>query len=132
MLVVDAAAVVDFLLRDEPTANWLDDHIAGAGLLHAPHVLDFEVASALRRRTLRRELTSRRAKLALGHLIELRLIRYPAKRLLERIFELRNNLTAYDAAYVALAESLAVPLLTTDERLARSTGHVATILTPPV
>jgi predicted nucleic acid-binding protein len=130
VLVVDGAAVVDFLLREEPTANWLDDHIAGAGLLHAPHLLDFEVASALRRRTLRRELTSRRAKLALGHLTELRLVRYPAKRLLERVFELRDNLTAYDAAYIALAEALDAPLITTDGRLARSTGHNAEILSP--
>ena len=53
--------------------------------------------------------------------------RYPSRQLLERVFELRNNLTAYDAAYVALAEALDAPLVTTDDRLARSTGHTAEI-----
>ncbi len=59
-----------------------------------------------------------------------RSVGYPSTQLLERVFELRNNLTAYDAAYVALAEALDAPLVTTDDRLARSTGHTAEILTP--
>ena len=68
--------------------------------------------------------------MALEDLRRFRLVRYPAGRLLGAIWELRQNLTAYDAAYVALAEAPDVPLVTTDERLARSTGHTATIVSP--
>ena len=75
-------------------------------------------------------LTPERAQQALSALAELRVVRYPATRLIDRIWQLRENVTAYDAAYVALAELLAIPLVTTDARLARSTGHTAEILTP--
>ena len=93
-------------------------------------MVDFEVASALGRLALTGELSARRGLRALEALREIPMIRYPAMHLLEAIWRLRTNLTAYDAAYVALAESLGVPLITTDARLARSTGHAATILTP--
>ncbi len=77
-----------------------------------------------------RALSAGRARLALDDFLGLRIRRYPSTRLLERIFELRNNLTPYDAAYVALAEALDAPLVTTDRRLATATGHTAEILTP--
>jgi predicted nucleic acid-binding protein len=93
-------------------------------------VIDLEVASTVRRLTLLRAISARRGQEVLDDFLELPIRRYPATQLLERIFELRNNLTAYDAAYIALAEALDAPLITTDERLARATGHSAEILSP--
>ena len=93
-------------------------------------MIDLEVTSTLRRLTLLRVISARRARTVLGDFLELPIRRYPSTQLLERVFELRTNLTAYDAAYVALAEALDAPLVTTDDRLARSTGHTAEILTP--
>ena len=95
--------------------------------LHAPHLLDVEVAQVLRRYYLHRELSSRRAEQALDDLAALKLERYPHEPLLPRIWQLRENITAYDAAYVALAEALNAPLLTCDARLADAPGTAATI-----
>jgi predicted nucleic acid-binding protein len=99
--------------------------------LVAPHVIDTEVASALRGLAIGGGLTGLRGSVALGDFRRLRIRRYPATRLLERIWELRHGLTAYDATYVALAEALDLPLLTTDERLGRTSGHRAKILAYP-
>ena len=130
MIVLDAAAAVHYLLRREPGRIWLADRVESSHVLHAPHLIDFETASALRRLVLGGELAAQRGLLALSQIDELRLVRYPAARLRQRIWALRSNLTAYDAAYVALAELLGVPLVTTDVRLARSTGHTAEIIAP--
>lgn len=86
--------------------------------LFAPHLIDLEVASAWRRLTAAGDLDERRAQLALGDLRALRLERVPHRPLLARCWELRENLTMYDAAYVALAETLKVTLVTGDARIA--------------
>lgn len=89
------------------------------GEVHVPHLFEIEVVSALRRHTVRRESSERSVEL-IEDLMSMRLTRYPHTALLRRIWELRNNITAYDAAYVALAETLDVPLITLDAKLARA------------
>lgn len=95
--------------------------------LHAPHLIDLEIANILRRYVQKRELSSRSASQALDDLSSVPLQRYPHTLLISRIWELRNNLTAYDAAYVALAEMLDAPLITRDAALSIAPGHHAKI-----
>jgi predicted nucleic acid-binding protein len=129
LIVLDAGAAVAYLVV-EPAGSWVEDQIRRARVVLAPHLLDFEVASALRGLVRRRELTGRRAQRALLDLSDLRLIRHSARDLLPRIWSRRESLSAYDASYIALAELLAIPLVTTDARLARAQGHSAEIVTP--
>ncbi|ACK52373.1 PilT protein domain protein [Methylocella silvestris BL2] len=127
MIVVDASALLEALLRT-PSAKTVEDRLFAAGqTLHAPHLLDVEVAQVIRRYALSGEIDRARGGLALADLADLPLRRYPHDFLLPRIWDLRNNLTAYDAAYVALAEALDAPLLTRDRRLAAAAGHRARI-----
>lgn len=95
--------------------------------LHVPHLFEIEVMSVLRRYALGDILSPERARLALARLSTMRLTRYPHTALLRRIWELRDNITAYDAAYVALAETLDAPLVTMDGRLARAPGIRAAV-----
>jgi predicted nucleic acid-binding protein len=122
VIVVDSAAIVDALTAVEGTeelrADLADEE------LHAPALLDFEVVSALRGLTLGGQLSAVRAHDALADFDALPIRRWPSGAALRlRAFALRDNLTAYDAAYVALAEALECPILTRDSRLARSSGH---------
>ena len=126
MIVVDCAAVVDALTAVEGTDE-LRGLLAGEDL-HAPALLDFEVVSALRGLTLRGNLSATRAQDALTDFDDLAVRRWPsADALRRRAFQLRANMSAYDAAYVVLAEALDCPLLTRDLRLARSSGHLVRI-----
>lgn len=125
MLVVDSSAIVDALASIAPNAA-LADRLED-GDLHAPHLVDVEVLHALRRLARSGDLTDERASTALDELGELRIHRYSHELLRGRMWELRNNMSAYDAAFVALSESLAAPLVTCDARLARAPGHRATI-----
>lgn len=127
MIVLDASALADFLLVRGARGEWAGARILLADSLHAPHLIDVEVASVVRRRALAREISARRGRLALADLADLRLTRYPATPFLERIWELRANLTVYDASYVALAEALEAPLVTTDGRIASAPGHAAVV-----
>jgi len=127
VIVVDASALLEWLL-DEPAANAVDERLFGARrTLHAPHLLDVEIAQVLRRYVANGEIDGERGRAALIDLADLPLRRYPHDFLLPRVWELRNNLTAYDAVYVALAETLGAPLLTRDRRLAAAAGHHALI-----
>ena len=127
MIVLDASAVVEWLLR-LPLAGVIDDRLADVDQgLHAPHLLTVEVAQVIRRYVARSELDLARAEQALEDLADLDVALHPHEPLLRSIWRLRENLTAYDAAYVALAEALDAPLLTLDARLAAAPGHVATI-----
>ena len=91
--------------------------------LCAPHLLDVEIAQVLRRYCASGDMSPERGQEALDDLMDLPITRYPHDIFLPRIWELRNNITAYDAVYVALAEALPAPLLTCDKRLASSPGH---------
>jgi predicted nucleic acid-binding protein len=101
--------------------------LAAGEELCAPNLIDVEVVSALRRLASARAMTPARGAEAVEDLLALRLRRYPHEPLITRIWELRANLTAYDAAYVALAEALAATLLTRDKKLALAKGHRAKI-----
>jgi len=127
VIVIDASAAVEWLLHS--SAGWrIEKRIyAGTDSLHAPHVLDLEVAHTLRRLVRESALTAARAEEALTDLLVLRVLRHPHSSFLPRIWQLRHNLSAYDAAYVALAERLDAALLTRDTRLAAASGHSASI-----
>ncbi len=127
MIVVDASALLEALLRT-PEAKAVEDRLFASGqTLHAPHLLDLEVAQVIRRYAANGELDDERGRMALADLADLPLRRYSHDFYLQRIWDLRNNLTAYDAAYVALAEALDAPLLTRDRRMAAAAGHEARI-----
>jgi predicted nucleic acid-binding protein len=128
LIVLDASAVVDYLVDAGERGEWVRDTIKDELSVSAPHLIDVEVLSALRKRLEGKELSRRRAEDAIADFRDLALIRYPATPLLDRIWELRSTLTAYDAAYVSLSEALGTALVTTDVRLGRSHGHVADIV----
>lgn len=123
MIVVDASALLETLLRT-PAAKAVEDRLfAPRQTLHAPHLLDVEIAQVIRRYAANGDIDVERGRMALADLADFPLQRYPHDFLLPRIWNLRNNLTAYDATYVALAEALEAPLLTSDGRLATAAGH---------
>jgi predicted nucleic acid-binding protein len=127
VIVLDASAVLEVLLH-RPGAGCILDRLSEEGeSLHVPHLLDVEVAQVLRRYALSGELDGRRGAEALENLADLPLHRYPHEPLMGRVWELRHNLTAYDAVYVALAEALEAPLVTKDRRLASAGGHAAAV-----
>lgn len=122
MVVVDASLLVDALLGvDSANAS-----LSGRDL-HAPVTIDVEVLHALRRRWLAGELRDDAVTTVIALFQHTSITRHSVQPLVERIWSIRRNITAYDASYVALAESLAIPLLTRDWRLAHSSGHAARI-----
>jgi predicted nucleic acid-binding protein len=128
LIVIDASAEVAILLNIGQDVEGIRSRIARPGeTLHIPHLFEIEVLHALRSLTLRGTVSSERARLALDRLRDTRFVRYPHTAVTERIWELRENLTAYDAAYIALAEALDAPLVTTDARLARASGIRAAV-----
>jgi predicted nucleic acid-binding protein len=126
VLVVDAGVLVTALADDGGDGDLARSRLIGQELA-APELIDLEVASGLRRLTSTGQLPERRSSLALVDLMDLAIRRAPHLPLLRRCWELRANLTIYDAAYIALAEAMDVVLLTADERLARASGPVCTI-----
>lgn len=124
---MDASVLVDLLCRSRDGDAIEHKLLAGGDSLHAPHLVDLEIVHALRRFVRIGNMSPDRAEEALVDLYDLRLDRYPHTELVSRIWELRDSLTAYDAAYVALAEALDATLVTRDARLARTRGHRAAI-----
>jgi predicted nucleic acid-binding protein len=127
VIVVDASVIIEVLLQTDAGRAITGTLLNGRDTLHAPHLLDVEVAQVLRRFVLRGALYESRAREAIDTLREFPLRRYPHEPLLGRIWALRDNLTAYDATYVALAEGLRSPLVTRDRRLAAAPGIGATV-----
>jgi predicted nucleic acid-binding protein len=129
LIVLDSSAAIDFVTRGA-SFDWLDARLAEAGTVHAPHLFDVEVVAGLRKLLIRGAIGVTRAEASLARLRRLRVDRHCHLLLVERIWELRDNVTPYDAAYIALAEALAAPLLTTDRRLARTPGLPVDVIAP--
>ncbi len=127
MIVLDASAVLDWLLQTSPGQRIERRIYAQAESLHAPHLLDLEVGQVLRRLVREGTVSARRADQAIADLLDLRIARYPHFVLMPRIWRLRHNFSAYDAAYVVLAEELGATLITRDARLASAPGHSARV-----
>jgi predicted nucleic acid-binding protein len=127
LIVLDASAAVDWLLQTS-VGQRIEERIYSAGeSLHAPHLLELEVTQVFRRLSREGSVSASRANEAMQDLLDLRITRYPHLVLLPRIWQLRHNLSAYDAAYVVLAEKLGARLLTRDGSLAAARGHAASI-----
>lgn len=125
MIVVDTGAVIEALVGSPPNRSLLarleDDD------LHAPHLIDVEFLHVVRGLVLRGVLNEDRAGDARQDFADLTITRYAHLPLLERMWQLHPDLSAYDAAFVALSEALGAPLVTTDARAARAPGHLATV-----
>jgi predicted nucleic acid-binding protein len=127
VIVVDASIVASALADDGGDGERVRTRLAGERLF-APELIDLEVASVWRRAARSGKLAEQRARQALADLAAIPLVRAPHQPLMSRIWDLRDNLTSYDAAYVALAELLQSPFLTADEPLSRATGPRCEIL----
>ena len=126
MIVVDASVVLEVLLETDG-GRQIAPRLRAEQELHAPHLIDLEVAQVLRRYCAWGDLMEERARESLLDFRAMRIVRYPHFMLLDRIWELRHNFTAYDASYVAVAEILDAVLLTRDAALASSRSHRARV-----
>ena len=127
MIVLDASAAIDWLLQT-PSGQQIEQRIYSANeSLNAPHLLDIEFVQVMRRLVRDGKIEGQRADEAIEDLVDMRITRYPHYVLLPRIWQLRNNLSAYDATYIALAQTLGATLLTRDSRLAGAAGHNAKV-----
>ncbi|WP_068119055.1 type II toxin-antitoxin system VapC family toxin [Nocardioides massiliensis] len=128
-VVCDASAVAAVLLDAGPDGRWATDALTGADLA-APSLLAFETANIIRRHELAVLITADQAAQAHSDLMELAIEQWPYELLATRAWQLRPNLTTYDADYVALAELIGAPLVTLDRRIERAPGLRCRILTP--
>lgn len=127
MIVADASALLEFLLQT-PLGTRVEARLFRDGdELHSPHLMDVEVTQGLRRLVRSGEVSPGRAAEAIADLVDVDLHRHSHLDLLARVWQLRDNITAYDAAYVALAEALGATVVTCDAPLARASGHRAQI-----
>ena len=127
MIVLDASTAVELVLQTPRAERIAARALHPAERLHAPHLIDIEVAQVMRRLVHAKEITVARADAALADFEGLVIERHGHRPLFRRVWGLRTSLSAYDATYVALAEALAAPMLTCDDKLARAHGHKAKI-----
>lgn len=127
MIVLDASALLEFLLQTRVGARVEARLFREADEFHAPHLVDVEVTQGLRRLVRGGEVSAARAADAIADLADLDLHRHPHLDFLTRAWKLRENVTAYDAMYIALAEALDAPIVTCDAALGRAPGHRARI-----
>jgi predicted nucleic acid-binding protein len=127
VIVVDASALLEVLLQTELGARVEARLFRDDDELHAPHLVDVEIVQGLRRLVRTGELSSGRADEAIADLTDLDLHRHAHLDLLDRAWKLRDNITAYDAMYVTLAEAIEAPIVTCDSPLAKAPGHRARI-----
>lgn len=127
MIVVDASVLANVIGDDGADGRRARGEIRGVGPLAAPDLVDVETVAVLRKRWRAGTISDRRFSTAISDLEQLGISRYPTLPLMRRAFELRANVTAYDASYVALAELLGCELLTGDRRLAGAAGPSCTI-----
>ena len=126
-MVLDASGAIEFVLNTAAGKRLAARLADESAVVHVPHLIDLEVSHVLRRYVLRGTLTESMGSLALGRWRSLDVERYPHEPFLDRVWRLRDSLTAYDAVYVALAEALSTVLVTGDRRLVRSPGVDAAI-----
>jgi predicted nucleic acid-binding protein len=129
-LVIDASLVVSALVDTSSTGNWAES-ILLAGPLNAPHLMPAEVTNILRRAVMRGDITADVASMAHADVLDLRVEYFPYAPFAGRVWELRDNVTSYDAWYVALAEALGSSLATLDHKLAQATGPRCGFEIPP-
>ncbi len=127
MIVLDASAAVDWVLQTTAGQRIENRIYFHSETLHTPHLLDLEVTQVLRRLTRQGVVPVRRANEAVRDLLDLRITRYPHTLLVPQIWQLRHNFSAYDAAYIVLAEKLGAALVTRDAQRASASGHTANI-----
>ena len=125
--MLDGSAAVEWLLHTRAGLRVEERVFRRTETIHAPHLMDIEVVHALRRLVAARVIPAVRAQEAIDDLLDLFLRRHPHDAFLPRVWEMRDNITAYDAVYVALAELLDAPLITCDARLAAAPGHFARV-----
>jgi predicted nucleic acid-binding protein len=127
LIIIDSSIAIEFLLR--PVAfPLISNHISDGMEVAAPVTLDLEVLNVMRKQVRDGYVSADRATVTLDVFFDLSIERFPTELLSPRIWELRNNMTSYDASYVALSEMLEAPLYTCDGKIGRSAGHTAKII----
>jgi len=124
VIVVDASSIVPYLVEIGDDSEWVADRLREEMAFYAPELIDPEALSGLRRLVSQRLISGEAATQAVADLLEARIVRYPHRPFVQRAWELRGQLTPYDALYVALAEAIGATLVTTDRRLARAVTTV--------
>ena len=125
--MLDASAIVDLVVEPRAVTRAIRARLQADPDIHVPHLVDAEVTNALRRKLLSGQLDALRARRAIRRLTAMHLVRWEQTRLLGRALALRDQLSAYDAIYVAMAEATGATLVTRDARLGRATGHRARV-----